>query len=68
MALRERPVARETAEIPPLPITNASLAANSRLVRSFSSPATNSNLYLIASSSFMPHSLSHPIAFATIIF
>src|SRR5258708_4169182 len=35
--------------------------ATSRRVRSFKSPATSSNLRLIASSSFMPHSLPHLI-------
>src|SRR5437660_2986292 len=59
MALRESPVARETAEIPPHPRASASLAATNRLARSFSLPATCSNLRLIAASSFMPHSLSH---------
>ena len=58
MTCRESPVARDTAEIPPQPIAIASLAANSRRVRSFSSPATRSYRCLISSSLFMPHSLS----------
>src|SRR5260221_14521921 len=61
MALRESPVARETAEIPPHPIATASLAATSRRDRSLRSPATSSNLRLIPASSFMPHSLPHLI-------
>ena len=60
IALRESPVARETVEIPPHPITIASLAATSRRARSFSSPLTRSNLRLIASSSLMPHSPNLP--------
>src|SRR6266700_2382064 len=55
---RDNPVARETAEIPPHPNAIASLAASSRRVRSLSSPDTRSKRCLIASSSFIPHSLS----------
>jgi hypothetical protein len=42
MTCRESPVARETVETPLHPIAIASLAANSRRVRSFSSLATRS--------------------------
>jgi len=38
MALRESPVARDTAEIPPHPIIMASLAASSRRVRGVELP------------------------------
>src|SRR5713101_5453352 len=57
---RESPVARETIETPPHPIANASLAASSRRVRSFSSVATRSYRSLISSSLFMSHRLPHP--------
>src|SRR5260370_14019798 len=58
MPLRKTPAARATAQTPPHPTATASLAATSRRDRSFSSPATSSNLRLIAASAVMPHRLS----------
>ena len=62
-SLRDAGCSAQTAEIPPQPIVMASAAANKRRVRSFSSPASNSNLRLVASVSSMPHSLPHPVPF-----
>jgi len=48
MALRERPVARETAVIPPQPSARASEAATKRRLRSSKRPATRAKRSLIA--------------------
>src|SRR6266487_3563817 len=69
IALRESPVARETSAIPPRPMVIASEAASTRLVRSLSSPASRSNLCLMAFSlSSMPHSLAHSLPLYNLYF